>query len=185
MGMGQMGAICGMAWNQGDDLYSYDSKRFLKAAQYVATYDLGNEMPFSAYTWGSGQNCAQNSQTAISAASRGQVRPVWALRHYHYNRRLSLDDRYVSQMCFSVPAPEGGGGDYGSTSGGYDQLGFGTLMYAKQPCRRLAHRNIARCCGALVIPVRERGEGLVSRWQQTRRTHVPRPRRTPPTIPSS
>jgi len=28
-------------------------------------------------------------------------------------------------------APEGGGGDYGSVSGGYDQLGFGTLMYAK------------------------------------------------------
>ncbi|WP_328430737.1 hypothetical protein [Streptomyces sp. NBC_00443] len=28
-------------------------------------------------------------------------------------------------------APEGGGGDYGSDSGGYDRLGFGTLMYAK------------------------------------------------------
>ncbi|MCX5371723.1 alginate lyase family protein [Streptomyces sp. NBC_00015] len=130
MGMGQMGAICEMAWNQGDDLYSYDSKRFLKAAQYVAKYNLGNDVPFTTYTWGSGQNCAQNSQTAISASSRGQVRPVWALLHYHYNRRLSLDDKYVSQMCFSV-APEGGGGDYGSTSGGYDQLGFGTLMYAK------------------------------------------------------
>lgn len=24
---------------------------------------------------------------------------------------------------------EGGGGDYGTTSGGYDQLGWGTLMY--------------------------------------------------------
>lgn len=130
MGMGQMGAICEMAWNQGDDLYSYDSKRFLKAAQYVARYNLGNDVPFTTYTWGSGQNCAQNSQTAVSASSRGQVRPVWALLHYHYNRRLSLDDKYVSQMCFSV-APEGGGGDYGSTSGGYDQLGFGTLMYAK------------------------------------------------------
>ncbi|MFE7929023.1 alginate lyase family protein [Streptomyces sp. NPDC057456] len=130
MGMGQMGAICEMAWNQGDDLYSYDSKRFLKAAQYVATYNLGNDVPFTTYTWGSGQNCAQNSQTVISTSSRGQVRPVWAMLHYHYNRRLSLDDKYISQMCFSV-APEGGGGDYGSTSGGYDQLGFGTLMYAK------------------------------------------------------
>ncbi|MEU3614895.1 alginate lyase family protein [Streptomyces sp. NPDC006872] len=130
MGMGQMGAICEMAWNQGDDLYSYDSKRFLKAAQYVAKYNLGNDVPFTTYTWGSGQNCAQNAQTVISASSRGQVRPVWAMLHYHYNRRLYLDDKYISQMCFSV-APEGGGGDYGSTSGGYDQLGFGTLMYAK------------------------------------------------------
>ncbi|GKQ37071.1 alginate lyase family protein [Streptomyces sp. A012304] len=130
MGMGQMGAICEMAWNQGDDLYSYDGRRFMKAAQYVAKYNLGSTVPFTTYTWGSGQNCAQQTQTVISSASRGQVRPVWAMLHYHYNRRLYLDDKYISQMCFSV-APEGGGGDYGSTSGGYDQLGFGTLMYAK------------------------------------------------------
>ncbi|WP_328874589.1 alginate lyase family protein [Streptomyces sp. NBC_00287] len=130
MGMGQMGAICEMAWNQGDDLYSYDGRRFMKAAQYVAKYNLGSDVPFSTYTWGTGQNCAQQSHTVISAGSRGQVRPVWAMLHYHYNRRLYLDDKYIAQMCFSV-APEGGGGDYGSTSGGYDQLGLGTLMYAK------------------------------------------------------
>ncbi|MEV0170259.1 alginate lyase family protein [Streptomyces sp. NPDC050803] len=130
MGMGQMGAICEMAWNQGEDLYSYDGRRFMKAAQYVAKYNLGNDVPYTTYTWGSGQNCAQQSQTVIGSGSRGQVRPVWAMLHYHYNRRLYLDDKYISQMCFSV-APEGGGGDYGSTSGGYDQLGFGTLMYAK------------------------------------------------------
>ena len=27
--------------------------------------------------------------------------------------------------------PEGGGGNYGETSGGFDALGFGTLMYAR------------------------------------------------------
>jgi hypothetical protein len=26
-------------------------------------------------------------------------------------------------------SPEGGGGNYGSTSGGFDELGFGTLAY--------------------------------------------------------
>ncbi|GHG89089.1 alginate lyase family protein [Streptomyces lanatus] len=130
MGMGQMGALCEMAWNQGDDLYSYDGRRFMKGAQYVAKYNLGSSVPYTTYTWGTGQNCAQQSQTVISAASRGQVRPVWAMLHYHYNRRVNLDDKYISQMCFSV-APEGGGGDYGTTSGGFDQLGFGTLMYAK------------------------------------------------------
>ncbi|WP_405620829.1 alginate lyase family protein [Streptomyces sp. NBC_00076] len=130
MGMGQMGAICEMAWNQGDDLYSYDSRRFMKAAQYVAKYNLNMDVPFTTYTWGTGQSCAQSSQTVVSSASRGQVRPVWAMLHYHYNRRVGLDDKYISQMCFSV-APEGGGGDYGTDSGGYDQLGFGTLMFAK------------------------------------------------------
>ncbi|MCG7206471.1 alginate lyase family protein [Streptomyces arenae] len=131
MGMGQLGAICEMAWNQGDDLYSYDSRRFMKAAQYVAKYNLGQDVPFTTYTWGTGQSCAQSSQTVVSASSRGQIRPVWAMLHFHYNRRVNLDDKYISAMYYDLVAPEGGGGDYGSDSGGYDQLGFGTLMYAK------------------------------------------------------
>ncbi|MET9776602.1 alginate lyase family protein [Streptomyces sp. NPDC006367] len=129
MGMGQMGAVCEMAWNQGEDLYSYDDRRFLKAAQYVARYNLGLDVPFTAYTWGSGQNCSRQTHTVISSASRGQIRPVWAMLHHHYNRRLRLDDEYIARMYSSI-APEGGGGDYGPNSGGYDQLGFGTLMYA-------------------------------------------------------
>ncbi|MFG2378407.1 alginate lyase family protein [Streptomyces sp. NPDC048504] len=131
MGMGQMGAICEMAWNQGDDLYSYDSRRFMKAAQYVAKYNSGSDVPYTTYTWGTGQSCAQSSQTVISSASRGQIRPVWAMLHFHYNRRIGLDDKYISAMYYNLVAPEGGGGDYGTDSGGYDQLGFGTLMYAK------------------------------------------------------
>ncbi|WP_406119623.1 alginate lyase family protein [Streptomyces sp. NBC_00989] len=131
LGMGQMGAICEMAWNQGDDLYSYDSRRFMKAAQYVAKYNSGSDVPFTTYTWGTGQSCAQASQTVVSSASRGQIRPVWAMLHFHYNRRIGLDDKYISAMYYDLVAPEGGGGDYGSDSGGYDQLGFGTLMYAK------------------------------------------------------
>lgn len=131
LGMGQMGAICEMAWNQGDDLYSYGSRRFMKAAQYVAKYNSGGDVPFTTYTWGTGQSCAQSSQTVISSASRGQIRPVWAMLHFHYNRRFGLDDKYISAMYYDLVAPEGGGGDYGSDSGGYDQLGFGTLMYAK------------------------------------------------------
>ena len=131
MGMGQMGALCEMAWNQGDDLYSYDGRRFMRAAQYVAKYNIGQDVPYTTYTWGTGQNCAQSSQTVISSGSRGQIRPVWAMLHFHYNRRLYLDDKYISAMYYDLVAPEGGGGDYGSTSGGFDQLGFGTLMYAK------------------------------------------------------
>ncbi|QQM39419.1 alginate lyase family protein [Streptomyces liliifuscus] len=130
MGMGQMGAFCEMAWSQGDDLYGYGDNRFMKAAQYVAKYNLGQDVPFTTYTWGTGQNCAQQSHTVISASSRGQVRPVWDILHYHYARRRGLSVPYITAMAESV-RPEGGGGDYGSASGGFDQLGFGTLMYAK------------------------------------------------------
>ena len=130
MGMGQMGAFCEMAWNQGEDLYGYDNNRFMKAAQYVAKYNLGEDVPFTKYSWGSGQSCAYNEHTVISSASRGQLRPVWEILHYHYTRRKYLSVPYISAMAAQV-RPEGGGGDYGSTSGGFDQTGFGTLAYAK------------------------------------------------------
>lgn len=130
MGIGQLGAFCEMAWSQGEDLYGYDSNRFMKAAQYVAKYNLGQDVPFTTYTWGTGTNCAQQSQTVISAASRGQLRPVWDILHYHYARRRGLSVPYITAMA-ETTRPEGGGGDYGSTSGGFDQLGFGTLLYAK------------------------------------------------------
>ncbi|MFI1735150.1 alginate lyase family protein [Streptomyces acidicola] len=130
MGMGMMGAFCEMAWSQGEDLYGYDNNRFMKAAQYVAKYNLGEDVPFTTYRWGSGQNCAQQTHTVISSASRGQVRPVWDILHYHYARRRGLSVPYITRMAESV-RPEGGGGDYGPNSGGFDQLGFGTLMYAK------------------------------------------------------
>ncbi|MFI6492144.1 alginate lyase family protein [Streptomyces sp. NPDC050564] len=130
MGIGQLGAFCEMAWSQGDDLYGYDNNRFMKAAQYVAKYNLGQDVPYTTYTWGTGQNCAQQSQTVISSASRGQLRPVWDILHYHYARRRGLSVPYITAMAESV-RPEGGGGDYGPNSGGFDQLGFGTLMYAK------------------------------------------------------
>ncbi|WP_328993381.1 alginate lyase family protein [Kribbella sp. NBC_01245] len=130
MGIGQMGAFCEMAWNQGEDLYGYDGNRFMKAAQYVAKYNLGQDVPFTKYTWGNGQNCAYNEHTVISSAGRGQLRPVWEILHFHYTRRKSLSVPYISAMAAQV-RPEGGGGDYGSTSGGFDQTGFGTLAYAK------------------------------------------------------
>ncbi|MER6010938.1 alginate lyase family protein [Streptomyces bluensis] len=130
MGMGLMGAFCEMAWSQGEDLYGYDNNRFMKAAQYVAKYNLGEDVPFTTYRWGNGQNCAQQTHTVISSASRGHVRPVWDILHYHYARRRGLSVPYITRIAESV-RPEGGGGDYGPNSGGFDQLGFGTLMYAK------------------------------------------------------
>ncbi len=130
MGMGQLGAFCEMAWNQGEDLYGYDNNRFLKAAQYVAKYNLGQDVPFTKYTWGTGQNCAYSEHTVISSAGRGQLRPVWEILHFHYTRRKSLSVPYISAIAAQV-RPEGGGGDYGPNSGGFDQTGFGTLAYAK------------------------------------------------------
>lgn len=48
----------------------------------------------------------------------------------NWTKRLKLNVPYINSFR-AAGDPEGGGGDYGSDSGGYDQLGFGTLMYAK------------------------------------------------------
>ncbi|MGW7237639.1 hypothetical protein [Streptomyces sp. NPDC054804] len=50
---------------------------------------------------------------------------------YSYDDRRFMKAEHISARYYSLAAREGGGGDYGSDSGGYDQLGFGTLMYAK------------------------------------------------------
>jgi alginate lyase len=130
MGIGLMGSFCEMAWNQGIDLYGHDSNRFLKACEYVARYNLGQDVPFTTYRWGTGQNCAQREHTVISAASRGENRPVWALVYNHYVRRRGLAAPNTTAFKDRVQ-PEGGGGDHGPNSGGYDHLGFGTLTYTR------------------------------------------------------
>lgn len=131
MGIGLMAAFCEMAWNRGVDCYGFADNRFLLGAEYVAKYNLGHDVPFTDYTWQSGPasnapHVGWNTQTEVSATGRAQERPVWELVLAHYSGRKGMGAPWVRAMAESI-RPEGGGGDYGSTSGGYDQLGHGTL----------------------------------------------------------
>ena len=120
MGIGLMGAFCEMAWKQGDDLYGYDNNRFLAGCEYVAKYNSGEDVPFEPF------HNSLATQPAISSWGRGGARPIWELIYNHYVKLKGLPAPYVTKMAESV-RPEGGGGDYGSNSGGFDQLGYGTL----------------------------------------------------------
>nr|WP_322778140.1 alginate lyase family protein [Frankia sp. Cas4] len=128
LGPALMGAFCEMAWNQGQDMYGYSDSRFLRGCEYVAKYNLGESVPFTTYTWGTGQNCQQQSQTVVAEAGRGLDRPSWELVYNHYVKRRGLAAPNVTAYAARVRA-EGGGGDYGPNSGGFDQLGFGTLTH--------------------------------------------------------
>ncbi|BCY08678.1 membrane protein [Actinoplanes sp. L3-i22] len=143
MGVGLLASICEMAFNQGIDLYGHDDDRFLKGAEYVARYNLGRDVPFTTYRWGNGQNCAPREQTVIAAAGRGSVRPIWEMILHHYVSRRGLAAPNVAAIAARDRA-EGGGGDYGLASGGFDALGFGTLLYTREPVAATSLASPAR-----------------------------------------
>jgi hypothetical protein len=122
-----------MAWNQGIDLYGYDDNRFLKGAEYVARWNLGKEVPFTPWTWWKGAPgvwSGSETFTTVSPLGRGSVRPIWESIHNHYIKRRGLAAPHVAAIAAKA-RPEGSGGDYGPNSGGFDQLGFGTLTFTR------------------------------------------------------
>jgi Alginate lyase len=131
LGIGLTAAFCQMAWNQGHDMYGYADSRFLAGAEYVAQYSIGQSVPYTTYTWfygAPGVWSGSQTFTAASPDSRGNVRPIWEMIYNHYVVRQGLSAPALAQIAASV-RPEGGGSQYGGDSGGFDQLGFGTLAY--------------------------------------------------------
>jgi hypothetical protein len=129
LGVGLMGSFCEIAWNQGQDMYGWNNNRFMQAAQYVARYNNGGSVPFTTYNWGSGQNCAPNTHTAISSAGRGEDRPIWEMIYHHYANRRGLSVPDIAAAAAEL-RPEGGPGGHATT---FDQPGFGSLTFARDP----------------------------------------------------
>lgn len=124
LGIGLAGIICQLAWDQGDDLFSSYDNRLLGAARYIARYNSGKSVPFTPYI------NSDVKQYSISGKGRAQKRPVWALIYAHYLQRMHLNAPEVTEIMKNNGI-EGGGGDYGPNSGGYDQLGYGTLTFIR------------------------------------------------------
>jgi hypothetical protein len=154
MGIGLMGTICEMAWNQGVDLYGADDSKFRKACEYVARYNLGYDVPYTTYTWRNGPHCLSTEQTVISEGGRGGGRPVWERVYHHYATRRGMAMPNTGEMAARA-RPEGGGGDYGGNSGGYDELGFGTLAYTRD--KATAAESAAAPSGSAPTPAAKSG----------------------------
>lgn len=99
-------------------------------SEYIAKYNVNEDVPFTEY-----DNPDQGTMPGISPASRGAVRPGFELLFAHYSDIQGLDaswtKEYIDYVNNGTGGVEGGGGDYESSSGGYDYLGFGTLMYRR------------------------------------------------------
>ncbi|KAK6068243.1 hypothetical protein SCUP234_10231 [Seiridium cupressi] len=127
-----LGALAQQTNNQGVDLFGYLDNLILAgyslSSEYMAKYNLGYNVPYTTYN-----NSDNVTQTVISASERGTVRPMGELLFAHYSSLKGLNaswtGAYRDFVLEQSDGAEGGGGDYGSTSGGYDQLGFGTILY--------------------------------------------------------
>ncbi|OCK87743.1 chondroitin AC/alginate lyase [Cenococcum geophilum 1.58] len=121
-----LGQLAQQSWSQGDDLFGLNDSLILAGAEYVAKYNLGHDVPYTTYK-------SDVTQPVISNASRGSVRPMWELLYAHYGSLKGLNaswsKAYRDLVVSDGSGAEGGGGDYGPNSGGYDQLGFGTLLF--------------------------------------------------------
>ncbi|CAK7221325.1 hypothetical protein SBRCBS47491_004489 [Sporothrix bragantina] len=123
-----LAAIGKQAWTQGVDLYGYNHSRILLGTEYFARYNLGYDVPFVPYDNGI------VSQTVISSASRGAIRPTWELLYSHYVQIKGVSAPWTTQylnksLTFFGGAFEGGAGSWGEGSGHYDGLGWGSLLY--------------------------------------------------------
>lgn len=43
----ELGAFCQMAWSQGEDLFGYQDNRVLHGMEYIAKYNLGQDVPYT------------------------------------------------------------------------------------------------------------------------------------------
>ncbi|KAJ5708151.1 hypothetical protein N7488_007952 [Penicillium malachiteum] len=124
-----LGVIAQQAYNQGDDLFATYSNEILNAAEYVGKYNVGYDVPYTLY------ESYLGNDTVVSNSSRGDIRPGFELLSAHYGQLKGLNsswsDAYRDWVnANSTDGVEGGGGNYGTTSGGFDGLGFGTLLYS-------------------------------------------------------
>jgi len=144
-----LGAFCQMANNVGEDLFAYDNYRALDMAEYVGKYNLikDNSYNYSGTLTDSNFQYSTNgftytaytnpsySNPVIATDQRGTKRPEWEL-WYGYAKAKNISaiycQKWTEQMReFNASSSDGGGGDYGPNSGGFDQLGYGTLMFAR------------------------------------------------------
>lgn len=121
LGVTLMGVLAKQAFNQGDDLFAWKNYRLLSAFEYVARYNVGEEVPFAPY----GPNCVGVRQDVVSADGRGHKRRSWLLPLNHYRNQLGI----------AVPWVEAKHADVGKEVWRWsnDELGWGSLTESLDP----------------------------------------------------
>ena len=122
--------ICGVGLNQGEDAWRQDNDRIIKGLEYVAAYNSGvDDLPNEPYTQRYNEVYA-----VMGEGGRGGGRPNWPRIVNYYENVRGVEVPYSRAMMMKAEGGiDAGGGFYGGNSGGYDHLGFTTLMCTLDP----------------------------------------------------
>lgn len=144
LGVTLMGVLAKQAFNQGDDLFAWKNYRLLSAFEYIARYNVGEDVPFAPY----GPNCVGVRQEVVSADGRGHKRRSWLLPLNHYRNQLGI----------AVPWVEAKHADVGDEVWRWsnDELGWGSLTESLEP--------IARGGPPRGLDGKLRGQAIVLSW---------------------
>ncbi|MBO9675863.1 MAG: alginate lyase family protein [Sphingobacteriaceae bacterium] len=118
LGVGFLGSVCQVAWNQGTDLFGYNNNRLLAGAEYVARANMSLDVPYKTYN-----NCDNVNQNYLSINGLGRIddRPVYELIYNHYAVIKGLNAPNVKKMA-QLLRPE---------TGSKDHFGYGTLTFTQ------------------------------------------------------
>ena len=116
LGISALATVCEMAWKQGDDLYGVLDNRLMRGFEYVAKYNLGEDVPFTQWKDVTGKYC---DWPVISPHGRGNYKPVFEIIYNHFTIRKGLRMPYTEKVLGLI-RPEGFD---------RDEPSFGSLLF--------------------------------------------------------
>lgn len=133
MALGLAVDLAKLGWNQGDDLFSYMDHRLAAGIEYVAAQTQSvSGLPWTNYQYGTNGYYYTDSRSWIMTgpALGAQMRPYWGtvVGIYEGVKGVSMPFAHKSFETMGLDA-----GGLGSTSGGYDHLGYSLLMNIRNP----------------------------------------------------
>ncbi len=120
--------VAHLAWNQGDDLFAYMDHRLAAGIEYIAAQTQSVQgLPWTNYKYGTNGYYYSDSRcwTMTAPALGAQMRNYWGTVIGHYEGIKGVRMPF-SKIAYNQMGIDAGG--MGSTSGGYDHLGYSVLM---------------------------------------------------------
>ena len=139
------------------DFFSANGNEVMKMGEYTALFNLRDgsdqlnssggwlvtpeKMPFNEYKYCIDCSCSNKTHGATHTSvandnGRGKLRPGWEIFYNHYSKIKKLGSGYkYAEQAAKKMRPEGGvdgNSRYGTNSGAFDQLGWGTLMMYRE-----------------------------------------------------